>query len=204
MHTPTRDSARRTRHIIVLACTAAIAAACQSTPKISSQTAPQANLTQYHTYGFMEKLGTDTAGYTSITTQLMKDAVSRQLATRGLEAGANPDLLVNFISSGKDKVEGTTHDPRVGVSYGHGGWGGGWGGGLGVGVGIGGNDIRSVHEERLTVDVVDRASNTLVWSGTAVYRPTEKDRNDAKRRVDDSIARIFARYPVAAQVAVAK
>lgn len=195
MLTPNLAITRRSRNLVALACTAAILSACQSTPKISSQTAPQANLAQYHTYGFMEKLGTDPAAYTSITTQLMKDAVSRELATHGLVPDSNPDLLVNFISTGKDKVEGTTRgDPRVGVTYGHGGWGGGWG----IGLGVGSSDIRSVHEERLTVDLVDRASNTLVWSGTAVYRPTEKDRNDAKRRIDDSIARIFARYPVAA------
>jgi hypothetical protein len=199
MRTPQLNAARRTRNIVALACTAAIAAACQSTPKISSQTAPQANLAQYHTYGFMEKLGTDTGSYTSITTRLMKDAVSRELATRGLVPGDNPDLLVNFLASGKDKVEGST-DPRVGVSYGHGPWGGGWG----IGIGVGNNDIRSVREERLTVDLVDRASNTLVWSGTAEYRPTDKDKNDPKRRIDDSITRIFARYPVAAATPVAK
>ena len=189
----------RTCCLIALACTAAFVSACQSTAKISSQTAPQANLAQYHSYGYMEKLGTDTAGYTSITTQLMKDAVGRQLATRGLVPGDNPELLVNFISSGKDRVEGT-HDPRVGVSYGHGRWGGGWG----VGAGLGNSDIRSVHEERLTVDLVDRAGNSLVWSGTAVFRPTDRDRNDAKRRVDDSISRIFARYPVAAPPAASR
>ena len=192
MRTPQLNTTRRMRSIVALACTAAIVAACQSTPKISSQTAPQANLAQYHTYGFMEKLGTDTAGYTSITTRLMKDAVSRELGTRGLTPGENPDLLVNFLASGKDKVEGT-NDPRVGVSYGHGPWGGGWG----IGIGVGQNDIRSVREERLTVDLVDRASNTLVWSGTAEYRPTDKDKNDPKRRIDDSMTRIFARYPVA-------
>jgi hypothetical protein len=192
MRTPQLNAARRTRNIVALACTAAIAAACQSTPKISSQTVPQANLAQYHTYGFMEKLGTDTGSYTSITTRLMKDAVGRELGTRGLTPGENPDLLVNFLASGKDKVEGT-NDPRVGVSYGHGPWGGGWG----IGIGVGHNDIRSVREERLTVDLVDRVSNTLVWSGTAEYRPTDKDKNDPKRRIDDSMTRIFARYPVA-------
>ena len=191
---------RRMRNAIALACTALILGACQSTPKISSQTAPQANLAQYHTYGFMEKLSTETAGYTSITTQLMKDAVGRELAARGLTRSDNPDLLVNFVSVGKDKVEGTS-DPRVGVSYGHGGWGRG---GFGMGVGVGSSDIRSVREEKLTVDLVDRAQNVLVWSGSAVYRPTEKDRNDARKRIDDSVTRIFGRYPVAAQVAVVK
>ena len=193
MFTQTLVNTRRAGTLLALACTAAILAACESTPKISSQTAPQANMAQYHTYGFMEKLGTDTAGYTSITTRLMKDAVGRELAARGLVPGDHPDLLVNFLASGKDKVEGT-NDPRVGVSYGHGPWGGGWG----IGIGVGHSDIRSVREERLTVDLVDRASNTLVWSGTAEYRPSEKEKSNPQRRIDDSITRIFARYPVGA------
>jgi hypothetical protein len=86
-------------------------AACANQPKISSQTAPQADLTRCHTHEFMEKLGTDTAGYTSITTRLMKDAVSRELAARGFAPGDNPDILVNFLAATKDKVEGHS-DPR--------------------------------------------------------------------------------------------
>jgi len=196
--TPIAD--RRLRTTAALACTALLLAACESTPKISSQTAPQVDMARYHTYGFMPKLSTDEGAYTSITTQLMKDAVGHQLAARGLTMSDNPDLLVNFIHKGKDKVEGHT-DPRVGVSYGHGPWG--WGG-WGVGVGLGSSDVRSVREETLTVDLVDRGTNTLVWSGSAEYRPTDKDKSNPKARIDDSVTRIFGRYPVAAQGAAPK
>jgi hypothetical protein len=190
--TPITD--RRLRAVFALASAALLLAACESTPKISSQTAPRADMTRYHSYGYMPKLSTDEGAYTSITTQLMKDAVGRQLAARGLAVSDSPDLLVNFIRTGKDKVEGHT-DPRIGVSYGHGGWG--WGG-WGVGVGLGSSDVRSVREETLTVDLVDRATNTLVWSGSAEYRPTDKDKSNPQARIDDSVARIFAKYPGAA------
>ncbi len=185
------------RALIAIALSAFVVAGCASHPKISSQTAPHVDLSRYHSYGFMPTLGTDHAGYASITTQLMKDAVEQELAKRGLVPSDNPDLLVNFLRTSKDKVEGRA-DPRIGVSYGTGLWGHGlWG----LGLGLGGADIRSVREDTLTVDLVDRSKNELVWTGSARYRPTEKDRNDATPRINDAVARIFERFPATAKVA---
>ena len=188
------------RALIAFVLTGFVLAGCASHPKISSQTAPHVDLSRYHTYGFMPKLGTDRGGYVSITTQLMKDAAAQEFGKHGLAPSDNPDLLVNFLRTSKDKVEGRV-DPRVGVSYGTGLWGHGlWGLGLGLGMG----DLRSVHEDTLTIDVVDRANNELVWTGSARYRPTEKDRNDATQRINDAVARIFERFPSTAKVANAQ
>ena len=68
-------------------------------------------------------------------------------------------------------------------------------------MGLGGTDIRSVREDTLTVDLVDRAKNELVWTGSAVYRPTAKERNDASQRINDAVARIFGRFPPTSKVA---
>jgi hypothetical protein len=168
-------------------------AACQTAPRITSQTAPQVDLEQYRTYAFMEKLSTDGERYTSINTQLLKSAVARELAESGLTPSDNPDLLVNLLMVTKDKVEGR-RDPRIGVSYGHWGWGR-----VGWGVGLGGSDIRSVREDTLTVDLVEKSRNLLVWSGSAAYQPSQKDQNDATKRIDDAVARIFARFPGAGE-----
>jgi hypothetical protein len=172
---------------------ALLLSACQTAPRITSQTAPQVDLEQYRTYAFMEKLSTDGAGYTSINTQLLKAAVGRELAESGLTPSDNPDVLVNLLMVTKDKVEGR-RDPRIGVSYGHWGWGR-----MGWGVGLGGSDIRSVREDTLTVDLVEKSRNLLVWSGSAAYQPSQKDQNDATKRIDDAVARIFARFPGASE-----
>ena len=168
-------------------------AACQTAPKITSQTSPQADLKQYHTYAFMEKLSSDSSGYTSINTQVLRSSVARELAEHGLTPSEeNPDLLVNLLVVSKDKVEGST-DPRFGVSYGHWGWGrSGWGGS----VGLGDRDIRSVREDTLTVDLVEKSRNLLVWSGSAAYEPTQKEQNNSAARIDDAIDRIFDRFPL--------
>ena len=166
-------------------------AACQTGPRVTSQVAPAVNLTQFHTYAFMDKLSTDTAGYTSITTQRMKEAVTRELNARGFTLSEQPQLLVNFIATTKDKVEADT-DPRFDVTYGHWGWGRfGWGADWGV------SDIHTVREDTLTVDLVEKAENLLVWSGSAIYRPNQKDENDSRPVINEAMARVFARYPVA-------
>ena len=102
------------------------------------------------------------------------------------------DPELNFVAASKDKIEGNT-DPRVGVSYGH--WGGWHGGGWGVGVGNGSN-VRSVREDTVTVDLVDKARNELIWSGSAAFQPSRKD--DSKKRIDDVVARIFGKFPAVA------
>lgn len=184
-------SASRPQSAILLLWVVLCLAACQMAPRVTSQVAPKANFAQFHTYAFMDKLSTDTAGYTSITTQLMKEAVTRELTARGFTPSAQPQLLVNFVSTTKDKVEGDT-DPRFDVSYGHWGWGhAGWG------ADWGGSEIHTVREDTLTVDLVEKAENLLVWSGSARYRPTEKDENDARPVINDAMARVFARYPLA-------
>jgi hypothetical protein len=186
-------SASRPQCTAVFLVAALLLAACQTPPRVTSQVAPAANLAQFHTYAFMDKLSTDTAGYTSITTQIMKEAVTRELSARGFTLSAQPQLLVNFVATTKDKVEGDA-DPRFDVSYGHWDWGrAGWG------ADWGGSDIHTVREDTLTVDLVEKAENVLVWSGSAIYRPTEKDENDARPVINDAMARVFARYPVAAR-----
>jgi len=184
---------------LLLAGAALLLGACETTPRVTSQTAPGANVGQYQTYNFMEKLGTDTAGYTSITTQWLKQAVSRELEARGLQRSDSPQLLVNLQATSKDKVQGDP-DPQVSVSVGHGGWGhrGDWGTGVGVGIGTG-RDVETVTYDTLTVDLVDKAHNSLVWSASGEYRPTTKTRADGAATVNSTVSKLFAKYPAAAR-----
>jgi hypothetical protein len=176
-------------------------AACESAPEIRSQTAPGANVAAYRTYGYVDKLGTDPAGYTTLNTRFIKEAVDREMQARGYVLAASPDLLVNFNVASKDKVEGTSTGPRTSVAVGYGGWGG-WrrGYGYGVGVGIGDTDIRTVTEGTLTIDVVDAARKELLWTGSAVGRLTKAIQADPKPTIDKAVSLIFQKYPKAPAV----
>lgn len=167
-------------------------AACQTRPEVRTQSAPDLQIARYATYGFIDKPGTDTAGYTTLTTRYLEQAVSREMAARGYTRSESPDLLINFNVATKDKVESRNSGPNVGIGYG--GWG--WRRGYGYGVGIGNyNDIRTVTEGSLTVDVVDRVRNELVWSGTAVGRLTKQAMDQPQPSIEQAVSLIFDKYP---------
>lgn len=168
-----------------------VLAACQTRPEVRSQSAPNLDLARYTTYGFMEKPSTDTAGYTTLTTRYLQEAVSREMASRGYKRSDKPDLLVNFNVVTKDKIE--SRGSSVGVGYG-GGWG--WRRGYSLGVGLGGlDDIHNYTEGSLTIDLVDRERNELVWSGTAVARLTKKAQDKPQPAIEEAVDLIFDKYP---------
>jgi Domain of unknown function (DUF4136) len=163
--------------------------ACQSRPQIRTQSAPALDVLKYQTFGFVEHPGTDQAGYTTLTTRYLKEAVSREMLARGYTASDKPDLLVNFIVGSKDKVE-STPGAAVGVGYGR------WGyRGFGWGVGYGARDVRTITEGSLTIDVVDHSQSALIWSGTAEGRLTKKVLNQPQPAIDQAVSAIFAKYP---------
>jgi hypothetical protein len=163
-------------------------AACASRPQIRTQSAPELDTLKYQTFGFVEHPDTDKSGYTTLTTRYLKDAVAREMQARGYKQSEQPDLLVNFSVGSKDKVEGSSW-PDIGVGWGRWSRGWGWGGSFG------GRDIRTVTEGSLTIDVVDQKQKELVWSGTAKGRVTSKSENNPQPAIDDTVARIFAKYP---------
>lgn len=186
--TTDRKRAGTLARALALASCLAILTACASKPIVRTQSAPALDLQKYRSFGFVEHPDTDKAGYTTLTTQFLKDAVTREMLARGYAQSAQPDLLVNFTTGSKDKVEGDSW-PDVGLSWGH--WSRGWGwGGM-----WGGRDIRTVTEGSLTIDVVDERQKELLWSGTAKGRVTSRDEDNPQTALDKAVSAIFTQYP---------
>jgi hypothetical protein len=186
---------------IFLAGLGLLLVSCATRYDIRSQAALNANLTSYHTYAFMAKPGTDKDGYKSLTTQSLERAVNREMYARGYTPatpGTEPDLVINFNIKEKDKVQG---DGPGGLGYY--GWGYGYGPRWGYGYGLGfddyNNSIQTVTEGSLVIDLVDRARNEVVWSGTAVGRISKKTLEHPDETINTSVAEIFARYPIQAR-----
>ena len=183
---------RSCRWVVIVA--GLMLAACATRPEVRSQIAQNANLAAYRSYSFVAKPGTDKDGYKTLTTQDIERAVSREMQARGylLAPEGQGDLLVNFNVKEKDKVQGD-----VGPA---GAWGYGWGRRYGYGWGYGFDDyyngITTVTEGSLMVDLVDRARNEVVWSGTAVGQLTKKVLDNPGAAIDQSVSDIFARYPI--------
>lgn len=194
--------ARNTRAIFRSATLLALGlllTACAVQPEVRTQGAANANLAGYHTFAFMAKPGTDKDGYKTLTTQSLERAVTREMLARGYAAatpGTDPDLVINFNVKEKDKVEG---DTGPGGAWGGYGWGRRWGYGYGFGLDSYYNDIQTVTQGSLMIDLIDRVRNEVVWSGTAVGELTKKVLDHPDETIDRSVSEIFARYPLKAR-----
>jgi len=170
----------------------AVLAACQTQgPQVSSEAASGVDFATFSSFDFHDPLSTDRAGYHTLTTQHLKDAVERELLARGIRhVTTNPDLLVNFAVTTRETIsQGTS--PRFGVSYG--GWSGG-GMGMGVGVSTGGG-VQTATEGTLTIDLVSRETNRIVWTGSVAGRLPRDAASRSQSIIDAAVKAILERYP---------
>src|SRR6185437_16610037 len=166
------------RSAITVAAMLAVLAACAVAPEIRTQAAPDLDLSRYTTYNYVGHAGTDRGNYRSITTRTLMSAVDGQLAARGFTKSNQPQLLIDFHTLMRDRVQGWASG---GYGWGY-GWGGGWGGwgGWGWGPGWWGepgpwgaggwSNIEAYTEGTLTIDVIDAKDKNAIWTGSAVSR----------------------------------
>lgn len=176
---------------------AVVLAGCAQRFKVSANADPSANFASYKTYAFAQPLGTDRPNYSSLLSQYLRTAVSRELDARGYrETDGQPDLLVNFNVQTKDKINATSvpTGPVYGGYYGYrAGYYGTWGGYQ--------TQVTQYTEGTLTIDVVDAARKQLVWDGTVVGRVREETRQNLEAVVNQVVTEIFAQYPYRAGTA---
>lgn len=183
---------RRLAQHCLLALTATFVAACSSA-KVYTTVDPDADFSRYATFGFHEKLGTDSEDYRSLATRFLQEATARELEARGYTRSDTPDLLVNFRLHTQQKLE-TTAAPSAGY-YGYRGYAG-----YGTWGGYGGFEttVDEYTEGTLNIDLVDRARNQLVWEGTVVTRVTNSMREEMQEHLDKAVTGAFEKYPFTA------
>jgi len=188
--------------VLAVGATLALLSACATGPVVRTRVAEQVNLASFHTYAFVAKPGTDTGPYKSLTTQQLEREVGQQLQSRGYApaaSGEQPDLLVNFTEGAHDRVEGTMGGPAFGA-----GWGAGWGwspyrwgpwGPWGWGGGYY-NDVQTVTTVSLSIDLIDRSDNSVVWSGTAMSDLSRRMLDHPAESIDEATRQIFVHFPI--------
>lgn len=165
-------------------------AACSNAPIVRSDYDPRADFAAYRTFAFLEPLGTDRAGYTTLLTERLKRAAAMQLESRGyVYREKDPDLLINFQTNVQSRTEYISPPPMMwGYGYGYGFYGGWPGYAFGP-------DVIQYNEGTLKVDLIDAKRKQMVWegSGTSILNNPEQTISDAA--IQNMIASIFARYP---------
>lgn len=186
----TQTLIRRRRYPVAGLLAALLLAGCASGPSVYVNSDPSADFAGFRTYNFMTPLGTDRPGYSSVLSEYLRAAASRELDARGYQKSDNPDVLVNFNLQTKEKVQSTTmpSGPSYGGYYGYrAGYYGTWGGYE--------TQVTQYTEGTLTVDVVDARRKQLAWDGTAVGRIRDEARQNLQPAVDKVMAQIFEKFP---------
>jgi hypothetical protein len=174
-------------------------AGCASQPSISSQSRPNVDFTSYKTYGWVNPLATDKAGYSTMITGHFKNAVQNEMAARGYVYDANnPDLQVNFYSNIENRSE-TYSSPSMSVGYY--GYRGGFGYGLGIPVYGSDVETRNYKVGTVSVDIVDTKRKELIWEGVLEGTLSKKAMENPGAAIQYAVSQIYTRYPVAARTA---
>lgn len=159
--------------------TAALAlTGCTSAPQITSDYDPHADASQYRTYGF----ASEPAGhYQTLTGQAIQNAVQREMQKRGYHFRTTPDLVLYDSTMTKHQIRIDTEPTVIG-------WGGysGW---------TNTQSIWVTQEGSLTIDVVDRLKNQLVWRGTLSNTLPAEDQPVSQDQLAHAVTTLFTRYP---------
>ena len=174
---------------------AMLLASCASKPTIETDYDHTIDFGQYKTYGFFNPMGIENPNYSSIYGSIFRDAISKEMESRGYVQSDSPDLLINVSGRLQEKTKvTTTSDPYMGGGYygyrrgAYGAWGG-----YGYGTST---HVSNYTEGTVNVDMVDRAQKRMVWEGVAVGRINEKRTNDETRtNIYAGIQEMFAGYP---------
>ena len=170
-------------------------AACSSGPEIKSDYDREVDFSQYKTYGFFNPMGIENRNYSSIYGSVFREAISREMESRGYRLSDNPDLLINVSARLQDKTKvTTTSDPYMSggyYGYRHGAYGA-WGG-YGYGTTT---HVSNYTEGTVNVDLVDRVLKRMVWEGVGVGRLKENRTNEETREaINSALTEMFAGYP---------
>lgn len=185
---------RKISAFIVAVTAALLLAGCASGPKINTDYDHTADFSKFKTYGFFDPLGIENAKYSSIYGSIFREAISKEMASRGYTKSDDPDLMINVSGRLQDKTKvTTTSDPYMGGYYGYRrGFYGTWGG-YGYGTQT---YVSNYTEGTVNVDLVDRVEKKMVWEGVAVGRLKENKTNEEMRtNINNGIKDMFSAYP---------
>ncbi|MDP2697606.1 DUF4136 domain-containing protein [Thalassospira sp.] len=176
-----------------------LTACAASMPRVYTDADHAADFGQYHSYAFFESAKQVGEEYGTLMGQRIEDAIAAKMAERGYVLDIHqPDMLINFHVKRTDKQR-----VRPATVYGgYGGYGGRYGSRSGMYMGWPGyvepGYADSYAEGTITVDMVDRVTNQMIWEGTAIRRLSDSDLRNPDPSVSETINSIFNNYPFVA------
>ena len=160
-----------------------------------------AKLDAYRTYAWLPpREGADPRVYNPIVGKRIMDAADRELASRGyrkVERNQNPDFELGWHGAIDQKLDVSTMNYTYGYAWDP--WFSPYGYGPGMAVGGAGMPyptVREYEQGTLVLDVVDTASNKLVWRGTAQAELSEDAASHEKdERANKAVNKLLEKFP---------
>lgn len=176
--------------ILILPLLALAFSACSSVQVLETKADEDFNLAQYSTFNFYgSQTGSEPLSVEyQEELEMVKKEISEQLAARGLSKSPRPDLLVNIGAVVEEKVQTRKTDIREAPMY------------------IGQRryfwESKEVETGRyklgtVTVHLVDREENKLLWKGVAEGVIPEKQEK-LRENIEKGISELFEKVPYSA------
>jgi hypothetical protein len=160
---------------------------CSPALKVSYDFDGSADFSSFRTFKF-----TDDAlklGINELMRMRLLDAITAELAKKGVTPSDNPDILIDL--KGRIKTE------REATAYNTGGYyGAGYRYGWGPGFSTTQINVNEYQVGTIFIDLIDAKTNHLVWQGRAERTLDESASTQTKeKRIKEGVADVFYNYP---------
>jgi hypothetical protein len=170
----------------------ALGEACSPVRVLNTEADQNFSLANYRTFGFMEvnaEEGTSGLAISPESLAIFQREVAKQLQQRGLtQSASSPDLQINLGMVVMEKTQTRETNIRTDPPYYMGQRRYTW---QSKEVEVG-----RYKEGTISVHLVDRAQNTLVWSGEA-ESVVPKNQEKVEERISEGVEKLFLSIPVA-------
>lgn len=151
------------------------------TVRVYSDFEKTTNFEPYKTYAF-NKTGIDKVTISDLDKKRILRAIDTQMQMKGFTKSENPQLVINFFTKDKERVDAFNN--QVGFGWGFNPWM--WSGNM--------NMIYTHTEGTLFIDFIDKTKNELIWQGEGIgYLPQNGDKKE--ERINEFVTKILAQFP---------
>lgn len=172
----------KTPYISLLWLSFGLAMSCSSV-KVTSDYDKEANFLGYKTYQFTE--ATNALPLDDLNKRRVIDAVSKELANKGLSQSTTPDVMVDLKAKVAQKETATAYTSYQGSAYPY---------RLGGGFTTTDININQYKEGTLFIELIDSKNKQLVWQGRGTGAITE-NASKSEDKIKEAVHNIMTKYP---------
>lgn len=152
--------------------------------RVSTDFDHKADFKKYKTYNFSKEVDKITS-LNDMNRRRLKDAISKEMETKGFQLSTTPDILVNAFVKGQTKYTANANTTSFGGPFMYRGWGNS-------------NtyvDVNKSVEGTLFIDLIDVSEKKMIWEGIAegLVNPRTNTREDKLNIVVQDIFKNFPR-----------